>query len=382
MNTMKSFFPTSSGAASDSFAPSEMGFLKAREELTDFWTFSVKKGPPLRTFGRLGTPAASEQRLRTRTLQRSKHLTDEDFTHNMSTGKSTPVKPASPARKNAKWAERKQQIFVTACESVITEGHRREKCFSKHGWDRLVNLFNSTAAKNWSRTQLKNHWDSMRREHKHLHELLRCTGIEYVGIRSCPATSYAILFSFQYEYNQRDNVIAADDDWWERKIKEKAKYAKFRNRDVREIYHRYPILFGQAFDSDKYSMMPTKLSQRGFDGVINSGSDSPHDTLPIFAETRDSSDEGPIELGSSSRMDISGRHSGEKRKGSARRSKGKAKKCITELVATGKVPKDSALYNFALTFLVNRKNREGFAAAKEPEYKLGWIQYNFDQFNK
>ncbi|KAL2500748.1 uncharacterized protein Fot_34596 [Forsythia ovata] len=109
-------------------------------------------------------------------------------------------------------------------------------------------------------------------------------------------------------------------------MEEKAEYAKFRNRDVREIYHRYPQLFGQAFDSDKYTMTPTKLSQRGFDGVINSGSDSPHDTLPIFAETRDSSDEGPIQLGSSSRMDISGCHSGDKRKGSARRSKGKVKK--------------------------------------------------------
>ncbi|KAL2550166.1 uncharacterized protein Fot_11696 [Forsythia ovata] len=117
-------------------------------------------------------------------------------------------------------------------------------------------------------------------------------------------------------------------------------------------------------------------------------------------------------------MDISSCHSGEKRKGSARRSKGKAKKvgsvdlsysvehlasvgealaasrqncqekvpnchqCNTELVATGKVPKGSALYNFALTFLVNCKNREGFAAAEESEYKLGWIQYNFDKFNK
>ncbi|KAL2509454.1 L10-interacting MYB domain-containing protein-like [Forsythia ovata] len=73
-------------------------------------------------------------------------------------------------------------------------------------------------------------------------------------------------------------------------------------------------------------MTPTKLSQRGIDGVINSGSDSPHDTLPINTETRDSSDEGPIELRSSSRMDISGCHSGEKRKCLAHRSKGKAKK--------------------------------------------------------
>ncbi|KAL2508273.1 uncharacterized protein Fot_31920 [Forsythia ovata] len=175
-------------------------------------------------------------------------------------------------------------------------------------------------------------------------------------------------------------------------VAEKAEYAKFRNRHVREIYHRYPLLFGQALDSDKYAMTPTKLSQRGFDGVISNGSDSPHDTLPIFAETRDSSDEGQVELGSSSRMDISGCHNGEKRKGSTRRSKAKAKKirsvdlsylvehlatvdealaanrqncqeqvpschqCITEPVATEKMPKGSALYNFALTFLVNCKN--------------------------
>ncbi|KAL2545473.1 uncharacterized protein Fot_14706 [Forsythia ovata] len=139
-------------------------------------------------------------------------------------------------------------------------------------------------------------------------------------------------------------------------------------------------------------MTPTKLSQRGIDRVINSGSDSPHNTLPIFAETRDSSDEGPVEFGSSSRMNISGCHNVEHLA-----SVGKTlavshqicqekvpscHRCIKELVATGKVPKGSALYNFSLTFLVNCKNREGFAVAEELEYKFGWIQFNFDQFNK
>ncbi|KAL2455860.1 uncharacterized protein Fot_57223 [Forsythia ovata] len=112
-------------------------------------------------------------------------------------------------------------------------------------------------------------------------------------------------------------------------------------------------------------------------------------------------------------MDISGCHSGDKRKGSAYGSKkrnyglvlfsrylasvGEAlaasrqlyqedvpscHQCIKELVAMGKVPKGSAMYNFALTFLVTYKNREGFAAAEDPEYKLSWIQYNFDQSHK
>ncbi|KAL2543049.1 Uncharacterized protein Adt_04027 [Abeliophyllum distichum] len=109
-------------------------------------------------------------------------------------------------------------------------------------------------------------------------------------------------------------------------VQEKAEYAKFRNCDVYKIYHRYLSLFGQAFDLDKYIMTPTKLSQRGIDGVINSGNDSSHDTLPINVETRDSSDEGHFELRSCSQMDISGCHSGEKQKVFARRSNEKAKK--------------------------------------------------------
>ncbi|KAL2483288.1 uncharacterized protein Fot_44732 [Forsythia ovata] len=140
-------------------------------------------------------------------------------------------------------------------------------------------------------------------------------------------------------------------------------------------------------------MTPTKLSQRRIDGVINSGSDSPHDTLPINAEIHDSSDEGPVELRSSSRMDISGCHSGDKKNGSAREALAASRQickeevpschqCIKEIVATSKVPNGSALYNFVLTFLVNRKNEKGFADAKEPKDKLGCIQYNFKQSHR
>ncbi|KAL2525798.1 hypothetical protein Adt_10852 [Abeliophyllum distichum] len=73
-------------------------------------------------------------------------------------------------------------------------------------------------------------------------------------------------------------------------------------------------------------MTPTKLTQRGIDRVINIGSDSPHNTLLINAETRDSSNECPIELRSCSQMDISGCHNGQKRKDSTRRYKEKARK--------------------------------------------------------
>ncbi|KAL2458345.1 hypothetical protein Fot_55822 [Forsythia ovata] len=57
------------------------------------------------------------------------------------------------------------------------------------------------------------------------------------------------------------------------------------------------------------------------DWVINNGCDSPHNTL-----TRDSSNESLVKLRSSSRMNISGIHSGDKGKGSTRRFKEKPKK--------------------------------------------------------
>ncbi|KAL2508015.1 hypothetical protein Fot_31662 [Forsythia ovata] len=73
--------------------------------------------------------------------------TDEDSNQHLRIGKSTTVKPASPARKNAKWVEQEHQIFLTACKTVIAEGHHKRKCSSKHDWERLVHLFNTSAAK-------------------------------------------------------------------------------------------------------------------------------------------------------------------------------------------------------------------------------------------
>ncbi|CAA2974817.1 Hypothetical predicted protein [Olea europaea subsp. europaea] len=115
----------------------------------------------------------------------------------------------------------------------------------------------------------------------------------------------------------------------EQKIKENPRYGKFKDNDNTEIYHKYSRLFGGSCDSMKYALTPTKLSQRGFDLGANSNSDDPNDTLPINAETTDSSDDPTPRLGSSS-MNISLRRSGEKRKG--KHAKGKWKKFGTREV--------------------------------------------------
>ncbi|CAA2982142.1 Hypothetical predicted protein [Olea europaea subsp. europaea] len=267
---------------------------------------------------------------------------------------------------------------MSTVEHVTVEGHRRGKCFSSTGWEQLRELFNKNARKDWTIKQLKNHWGAMRTDHKLLFKLLRCTGI------ACGLSS--------------EGRIDAPEWWWKQKIKN-PRYGKFKDNDNMEIYHKYSRLFGGSCDSIKYTLTPTKLSQRGFDLGTNSDSDDPNDMLPINAET-DSSDD-PTPGRASSSMNISLRRSDEKHKG--KHAKGKRKKfrvrevsesmdnlacasremasvirakeegrmtlheCIDDLLSTGLVKAGDKLHMFALWFLRNFENRIAYSAAKTPE---------------
>ncbi|KAL2454908.1 Uncharacterized protein Adt_47590 [Abeliophyllum distichum] len=88
-------------------------------------------------------------------------------------------------------------------------------------------------------------------------------------------------------------------------------FVKFFGRDCRKIFHKYSQVFGDAYDSEKYAVSPTKLSKKGFDNdelwkrVRNS------DKLPVNAEMRDK--QAPSEFqGSGSAMDILGLHNGKR----------------------------------------------------------------------
>ncbi|XP_022848716.1 uncharacterized protein LOC111371018 [Olea europaea var. sylvestris] len=206
--------------------------------------------------------------------------------------------------------------------------------------------------------------------------------------------------------------IDAPEWWWKQKIKENSRYGKFKDNDNTEIYHKYSRLFGGSCDSMKYALTPMKLSQRGFDLGANSDSDDSNDTLPINAETTDSSD-GPTPGRASSSMNISLRRSDEKRK--EKHAKGKRKKfgarevsesvdnlacasremasaihakeegrmtlheCIDDLLSTGLVEAGDELHMFALWFLRNFENRVGYSAAKTPEMRYNWIAYCFER---
>ncbi|CAA2934829.1 Hypothetical predicted protein [Olea europaea subsp. europaea] len=120
-------------------------------------------------------------------------------------------KNKSEARKCAIWEPLEQKIFMSTAEHVTAEGHHRGKCFSSTWWERLRELFNKNAGKDWTISQLKNHWGAMHTNNRLLFKLLQCTGI------ACSLST--------------GRRINAQEWWWKQKIKENPQYGKFKDND-------------------------------------------------------------------------------------------------------------------------------------------------------
>lgn len=97
-----------------------------------------------------------------------------------------------------RWSLDLIRAFISACETAIVEGHWKGQCFTKHGWKRVSALFSFVTGYSWSKQQLRNYWDGMRRTHKRLLEFVNNNGVEY---------DVAI------------GLIIVSDEWWNWKLK-------------------------------------------------------------------------------------------------------------------------------------------------------------------
>lgn len=118
--------------------------------------------------------------------------------HTVSTSNPQPISTQACARRTAQWMPEDNRVFITACEIIIVDKHRSGKCFTKHGWHKIVQLFNANSGHDWSRYQLKNHWDYLRVKYKHLENLTDSIDIARDSARCS---------------------LVASDKWWARKIK-------------------------------------------------------------------------------------------------------------------------------------------------------------------
>ncbi|CAA2973348.1 Hypothetical predicted protein [Olea europaea subsp. europaea] len=231
------------------------------------------------------------------------------------------------------------------------------------GWQTLVHLFNTNSGHNWSKQQLKNRWDALRLKHKRFEELINSSGVAY---------------------DMSTGLISASIEWWDRKTKERKEY---KDKDYRELY-RYKVLFGDVFNSDKYAVTPSQACRTSFAMFEDSAHEDHRDEIPVDVESSGSSDEGRVAIPRSLTRDESGPHSGDKQKAAGKRAKEKRKKfssrdvsysvdhatfasekiaakidhfigeavsdaktCMSELLATGRLQKQTDLYFYTCKFL-------------------------------
>jgi hypothetical protein len=100
----------------------------------------------------------------------------------------------------AKWAEEhKTEILLKICIEEIEAGNRPTTHFTKEGWKNITDKFQKNSGFAYDRNQLKNRWDTLRREFSSFAKLVeKQTGLGW---------------------DNDKQTIMAPDEWWAEKSK-------------------------------------------------------------------------------------------------------------------------------------------------------------------
>ena len=90
-------------------------------------------------------------------------------TNNQSKGKAIsqdlPLNDQNHGPKSkAIWDRTTTKLFIEACIEQVTKGERSERTLSKKGWRDAIDQFRAISGRNYDRVQLRNKWDSLRKE--------------------------------------------------------------------------------------------------------------------------------------------------------------------------------------------------------------------------
>lgn len=97
------------------------------------------------------------------------------------------------------WDPTSHGIFIDCCIEEVNKGNKPGSHFNRIGWKNLIKNFNECAGKNYNKVQLKNHWDSLKKDWKIWNCLMRSKlGINWDSIRE---------------------EIDMSPQWWDDKIK-------------------------------------------------------------------------------------------------------------------------------------------------------------------
>ncbi|XP_058772322.1 uncharacterized protein LOC131646239 [Vicia villosa] len=110
---------------------------------------------------------------------------------------------------DAKWGEdSKTETLLKICIEEIEAGNRPTTHFSKEGWKNITEKFQKNTGYAYDHTQLKNRWDTLKREFSSFVKLVdKQTGVGW---------------------DHEKKTILADNDWWAEKSKEDPDILKWK----------------------------------------------------------------------------------------------------------------------------------------------------------
>ncbi|PPE01722.1 hypothetical protein GOBAR_DD01258 [Gossypium barbadense] len=96
------------------------------------------------------------------------------------------------------WDDELTLIFCELCVNEVNAGNRPTTHLNSKGWENVIALFQAKTQRNYGKPQLKNKWDTLKKEWRLWRELLK----ESTGIGWCPTKK----------------TVDATEEWWATKI--------------------------------------------------------------------------------------------------------------------------------------------------------------------
>lgn len=118
---------------------------------------------------------------------------------------------ASSSKEKAYWGPEDVETFCKLCIEQIEIGNRPASN-KREGCTVIINKFEELRGNRYDKNQMKSKWDNLKEEYKRWRKLL--------------------LNETVLGWDARKKTIDADDEWWERKIKEDPKFKIFRMKGV------------------------------------------------------------------------------------------------------------------------------------------------------
>ncbi|KAL3851004.1 hypothetical protein ACJIZ3_012886 [Penstemon smallii] len=110
----------------------------------------------------------------------------------------------------ASWDSRSSEMFIKLCVDEANLGNRPGSHFNKTGWDNLVKKFAVASSRNYTKAQLKNKWDNLKKEWSQWKTLL------------CGETGLG--------WDHDKCTVIATDEWWARKLQANPEASKFKEK--------------------------------------------------------------------------------------------------------------------------------------------------------